>query len=603
MFGSCGHRESPAGLVIENYLHRGAADFSPNRHVKSIIRPELMTSAIHSHAFHMDGSYVDLAGRPVIWHEPGILAETPDYAGGKLHHYFTRSWDDWLAKLRRGDPSRTRAVDEFYVYDRNEIFDAAAAHLAPAVRAILSALGAGPKYWYSIVACARWEAPYIVEWVNYHRLIGFDHIFLYCNDDDPLEMFELLLPFTEGEHRFVTFQHFLYQGQQQAMYEHFLKNHKDKTEWVAFLDIDEFLRLPRDGTVDRFVKSFGGATDAIYLNWLFFGNSGFQTPPPGGVLKNYTMRETNVSNMMTKTFAKSSIFPSTLPRGEFAGHIWHYLNCLENFAAIRIQNVLGRDMQNYYFGEGDRETNDYLRSPGIGAQILSVAMINHYAYRSSEALQRRLARGTLGEFGNQSRLGSIGYVESLNQVEDTALATLWSSVLDRAYESCVTPMPAGRLISLHKPASQSSVSAWSRRLRVEEDAAGAVDGQIGRDCRFHTAAEDAPWWMVDLLDVYALTEIRLFNRMDLPERAARLKIEVCAPVTGWVEVFRKEDATPFGGADGYPLICRISPPMAGRFVRVTLLGRNFLHLNQVQVFGEIDVGKLPAPGGTEISVP
>jgi hypothetical protein len=395
----------------------------------------------------------------------------------------------------------------------------------------------------------------------------------------------LLLSFTQGEQGFVTFHHFLYQGQQQAMYEHFLKNHKDETEWVVFLDIDEFLRLPRDRTVDRFVRSFGAATDAIYMNWIFFGNSGFNVPPPGGVLKNYTMRERNVSQIMTKTFAKSSIFPETLPRSRFAGHVWHYLNCLDNFIDIRIENVLGRDMHDYYFREGDHETHAYLKSPGVSEQILSVAVINHYAYRSTEALIRRRERGTLGEFGNQIKPASIEFVESLNQVEDLALANLWTSVLVKAYEACVTPVPVGQLLSLHKPATQSSTSAWSRGSTGEEDAAGAVDGHIGRDYRFHTAEEDAPWWMVDLLAIHTITEIRLFNRLELPDRAAMLKIEVCTPVTGWIEVFRKEDAEPFGGADGYPLICRITPPMAGRFVRVTVLGRNFLHLNQVQVFG------------------
>ncbi len=47
---------------------------------------------------------------------------------------------------------------------------------------------------YSIVACARWERNYIVEWMQYHFLLGFDHIYIYSNDDT-LMIFFVLLPY------------------------------------------------------------------------------------------------------------------------------------------------------------------------------------------------------------------------------------------------------------------------------------------------------------------------------------------------------------------------------------------------------------------------
>ncbi len=51
-----------------------------------------------------------------------------------------------------------------------------------------------PKYKFSIAACARWETKNISEWIAYHRAIGFEHIYLYCNDNDPAELYECLLP-------------------------------------------------------------------------------------------------------------------------------------------------------------------------------------------------------------------------------------------------------------------------------------------------------------------------------------------------------------------------------------------------------------------------
>ena len=52
-----------------------------------------------------------------------------------------------------------------------------------------------PRHKYSIVACVRWEEADIAEWVHYHQMIGFDHIYLYSNDTDPLPTHKALLPY------------------------------------------------------------------------------------------------------------------------------------------------------------------------------------------------------------------------------------------------------------------------------------------------------------------------------------------------------------------------------------------------------------------------
>ncbi len=75
---------------------------------------------------------------------------------------------------------------------------------------------------YAIAACARWETEYLVEWLLYHRQIGFDRVYLYCNDDDPAECYERVLPFIRGPRPFVTFVHFPFPGLLGEMYKHFL---------------------------------------------------------------------------------------------------------------------------------------------------------------------------------------------------------------------------------------------------------------------------------------------------------------------------------------------------------------------------------------------
>jgi hypothetical protein len=143
-------------------------------------------------------------------------------------------------------------------------------------------------------------------------------------------------------------------------------------------------------------------------------------------------------------------------------------------------------------------------------------------------------------------------------------------------------------LALGKPTLQSSVSQWSRQPTPAQDAAGAVSGEVGDVYNFHTAAEDEPWWRVDLGAICNITEVWLFNRLDHPGlemRAARLALDIAGKDAAYVEVFRYDSPHPFGGADGRPLVVRFDPGREGRFLRVRLLARECLHLNQVEVYG------------------
>lgn len=130
------------------------------------------------------------------------------------------------------------------------------------------------KYRFSIVACARWEENYIQEWVLYYKNLGFDHIYLYCNDDFPYTLLEKLSPFLIGQNPFVTFYHHKQIGQQFDMYLHFIINHINETEYVSFFDIDEFLWLSNGRNISEFINDINvkcdRIVDVIYFNWLFF---------------------------------------------------------------------------------------------------------------------------------------------------------------------------------------------------------------------------------------------------------------------------------------------------------------------------------------------
>ena len=125
------------------------------------------------------------------------------------------------------------------------------------------------KYEFSIVACARWEETSIQEWVEYHKSIGFNHIYLYSNDDNPSALFRAIASYTYGADPFVTFLHWPQVGQQVQIYLHFLKTFKQETTWFSFLDIDEFFVLKEINNIARFMKGYEAFVDCLYFNWCF----------------------------------------------------------------------------------------------------------------------------------------------------------------------------------------------------------------------------------------------------------------------------------------------------------------------------------------------
>lgn len=122
-FGSSGLKVRQNGLVVDNFVFRSDLDFGPNRHVKSIVRPECVQSFLNGHVFETDKPYYNLDGEPIVWHSPGVIEGTPSYKTGKLNHYFTKTWQDWEKKLARGYPDLERKLSEFEAYDRNEVLD------------------------------------------------------------------------------------------------------------------------------------------------------------------------------------------------------------------------------------------------------------------------------------------------------------------------------------------------------------------------------------------------------------------------------------------------------------------------------------------------
>lgn len=141
-------------------------------------------------------------------------------------------------------------------------------------------------------------------------------------------------------------------------------------------------------------------------------------------------------------------------------------------------------------------------------------------------------------------------------------------------------------LALRRPALQSSTSIWSWHDDPALDAAGGNDGQVTGSYGFHTEFERSPWWMVDLGAPRPLSDMSIYNRLDgdpWARRAAHLSVALSDDARAWRTVLSRTDDTAFGGADGNPLRVLLGGQVA-RYVRVSLPGEGFLHLDEIEVY-------------------
>jgi len=122
-------------------------------------------------------------------------------------------------------------------------------------------------------------------------------------------------------------------------------------------------------------------------------------------------------------------------------------------------------------------------------------------------------------------------------------------------------------------------------VATPQDADGGCDGVKNGTYGFHTDAQANPWWQVDLGEPVALDRILIYNRCDgqVEDRASRLKVLVSPDGKSWTELYQHNGGKFLGQPDGKPLVV----PGAGakaRWVRVQLPGKQYLHLDEVEVF-------------------
>lgn len=138
---------------------------------------------------------------------------------------------------------------------------------------------AGYEYDLAICTIFRNEAPFLKEWIEFHKLVGCQHFYLYNNASTD-EYADVLAPYVEsGEVELIdwpfvddTHRGFCFNVQPKS-YAHCIKRVVGKVKWLAIIDSDEFLTPIQNESVIDILKRYE-KYPALYVNWQMFGTSG-----------------------------------------------------------------------------------------------------------------------------------------------------------------------------------------------------------------------------------------------------------------------------------------------------------------------------------------
>jgi len=283
----------------------------------------------------------------------------------------------------------------------------------------------------TIVCSAKNEAPYIIEWMAYHYLIGFNNVLVVTNDntDCSLELYNRLKAI-EG---FDFIPHEVAPGDVPGVaayrlaVEYLLRN--QMFGYAAVCDPDEFLWLDKDINIGDFFGRYPDA-DVIGVNWRLFGSSGH-------------LLRTN--NIVVERFKHCA--PVSAPI-----HV-------EFKSVFRVDKDL-KSINPHYPTYGGEKSRKYVHANGEpmdervtkehpytrhSKSSFGVAQFNHYLVKSREEFDLKMKRGRLSQSlekttGSQNRYTDDFFSKmDFNEVVDSRIsnyAPAIRSAMEKIYLKC-----------------------------------------------------------------------------------------------------------------------------------------------------------------------
>lgn len=220
----------------------------------------------------------------------------------------------------------------------------------------------------TLCGIVRDEGPYLLEWIAWYKLLGVQQIVIYDNEsrDESVKILPALQ--RAGEIALNSWPDRAGEAPQIPAYRDAIR--RCSTEWIAFLDVDEFVVLHQHPDLPALLGSMSDECSAIAFNQRFFGSSGLQSHEDRLVIERFirTAPPGHPLNQWIKTVARAErIKEMTNPHG--------------------VELASG-----YYADPGGRPQviESYCRSQEVA---FCAGQYNHYILKSRNEYLRKQARG------------------------------------------------------------------------------------------------------------------------------------------------------------------------------------------------------------------
>lgn len=260
------------------------------------------------------------------------------------------------------------------------------------------------KYYLSVCAVVRNEAPYIEEWIEWHLLMGVEHFYLYDNNstDNLIEKLEKYVT-----RNVVTYSTISTVPVQFIAYNKCLLDYRFESRWIAFIDVDEFIFLPGLRARVALPEVLAEYQDFAILacHWLLFGS---------------------LWDAMGTTSRRDGDLPLVIERFQWRGKSvnQHVKSIVQPLVTLSV----GRNPHTFRVMAGQKIVDENkILLPEEYAQVYGTANILAIAHYHCKSKEEYIARKKLGDPGSgiipdKNRVELMFKAHDLNEIKDSRLA-------------------------------------------------------------------------------------------------------------------------------------------------------------------------------------
>lgn len=190
------------------------------------------------------------------------------------------------------------------------------------------------QYYLSIGTIIQNEADYLKEWIEYHKLLGVEHFWIY-NHLSTDHYLEILDPYIRsGEVDLIEWTVKQYPACQLTAIEDCIQQSSPLTHWLALIDVDEFLVPHKHDSMISFLKEYEEHSQ-ILINWQIFGTSNLQSLPKEALIIEHLTYKYPTDFISTKgngnQFVKSIVKPNHVALPVTSSH---FLNLHQGYSTV-----------------------------------------------------------------------------------------------------------------------------------------------------------------------------------------------------------------------------------------------------------------------------